>query len=84
MASQGCKASSEDIYPAELTLGLDIDFIALGRLQRKKKNIRKIWLRQVLIYNYINQSVITGSICLYQFHVITEYLAVFLSLYVSK
>ena len=35
MVSWGCTASSEDIHPAELTLGLDIDFTALGQLQRK-------------------------------------------------
>lgn len=35
MASHGCTASGEDIHPAELTLGLDIDFTALGQLQRK-------------------------------------------------
>lgn len=37
MVSQGCTASGEDIHPAELTLGLDIDFTALRQLQRKKK-----------------------------------------------
>lgn len=37
MASQGCTESGEDIHPAELTLGLDIDFTALGQLQRERE-----------------------------------------------
>lgn len=35
IGKQGCTVSSEDIPPAELTLGLDVDFTALGKLQGK-------------------------------------------------
>lgn len=45
MVSQGCTASDEDVHPAELTLRLDVDFAALGHLQRKK--IKKKWLKQL-------------------------------------
>lgn len=43
MVSQGCTASGEDIHPAELTLGLYIDFTALGQLQRNNRG--KLWLK---------------------------------------
>lgn len=42
MASQGCTASGEEIHPAELTLGLDIDFTALGQLQGNKTKHRNM------------------------------------------
>lgn len=58
MVSQGCTASGEDVHPAELTLRLDVDFAALGHLQRKK--IKK----EVVKTANRTQSAIIGSVCL--------------------